>query len=795
MKFVILGSGARENIIVKKLKENNHNSVYCISDFINPQIEETVDVYYRLAILDCETIINTVTTIYHIDPLDEIIVIPGGEKFLEMGIVDTLEKLNIPSIGPLQEMAMIETSKKFCRNYLNYNHLKKYQPEFYTIYNYNRNKLDEIFQHLNYSFVIKADGLCGGKGVREYNSNNWQEAFNYCQSLLDNETDFFHPSKLLVEEKLMGEEFSLMSFCDGKNISHMPAVQDYKNLSETNPTKTGGMGSIILSNHSFPFLNDNDIRECQELNKAIMLNLSRDSQYGYRGILYGGFMKTRDGVKLIEYNARFGDPECVNILSLLKTPLDLIFKSIVRQELDKINIIFENKNSVCQYLVPPDYPNCQTTDGVSGFSLSNNYPRDNIFLASIQLNEDLEYTMMRSRAIALVSKHEILSVSLHQLNELRKYLVGCFSWRDDIGKKYLISASYRDTGVNITEGNQVVEKIQAMVQSTHNQYVCSNYGGFSGMFNIGKVIEHYGYQNPVLVSSTDGVGTKTELVLRILGEKEGLISLGKDIVGHSVNDILVSGAKPLYFLDYVASSKIKSENIKYLLQGISEACRENNLVIMGGETAEMPGVYQDSSYDIVGTIVGIVDSHKIINGRELIQEGDVVLGLLSSGPHTNGYSLIRKVLEPYLDRNTDSNQEINRINIKDFITPHRSYYLDLQLIHSDNIELHGLCHITGGGFYENIPRVLPPDLGVELNVPIMEPFATLQKIANISKEEMYRVFNCGFGMLVIVPEKEKQKIMNKYFAYDLGKVVKLEESGSHSENDNVTDNVNQVRMA
>lgn len=778
MKFVILGSGARENIIIKKLKENPCNLIFCISNYVNPQINEVSDGYFNLPLLDCDTILNTITTIYHDNPHDEIIVVPGSEKFLEIGIVDTLEKLNIPSIGPLSKMAMIETSKKFCRNYLNYNHLQKYQPKYYTIYNYNQYKLEEIFQHLNYSFVVKADGLCGGKGVREYNSENWEEAFDYCRSLLDENNNFFHPSKFLIEEKLFGEEFSLMSFCDGKNISHMPVVQDYKNLNESEPIKTGGMGSVILANHSFPFLNEEDIVECQELNKKIMLNLSRDSCYGYRGILYGGFMKTKEGVKLIEYNARFGDPECVNILSLLKTPLDLIFKSIVRQELDKINIIFEKKNCVCQYLVPVGYPKNQTNYDISLVNISENYPKNNIYMAAIQLTEDSQFAMMNSRAIALVSKHEILSVSMHILKEIRQYLVGCFSWRDDIGKKYLISASYHDTGVDITEGSQVVEKIKDMVQSTHNQYVCSDYGGFSGMFNIGKVIETFGFQNPILVSSTDGVGTKTELVLRILGEKEGLISLGRDIVGHSVNDILVSGAMPLYFLDYVASSKIKSENIKYLLEGISDACRENNLVIMGGETAEMPGVYQDKSYDIVGTIVGIVDSHKIIKGPLLIKEGDIVLGLLSSGPHTNGYSLIRKVLEPFLDRNTDKNQKINEISIQNFISPHRSYYLDLQMLKQDNIDIHGLCHITGGGFHENIPRILPDNLGVKLKVPILEPFATLQKIANISDEEMYRVFNCGFGMLVIVSEKDRDKIMSKYFAHDLGKVVKLDESSS-----------------
>ena len=774
MKFIILGSGARENIITQKLKENRFNLVYCISTFTNPQIKDVVDDYFLQENLDCENIINTITHIYNRNPLDELIVIPASEKYLEMGIVDKLEKLNIPSIGPCQKLAMIETSKTFCRNYLKYNHLDNYQPKFYTFYVYNCEKLCQIFESLNYSFVIKADGLCSGKGVREYSPDNWREALTYCESLLTDEDNLFDAAKFLVEEKLIGEEFSLLSFCDGKNISHMPPVQDYKDLGPNSKTKTGGMGSVILSSHSFPFLDTRDILECQKLNEQVMHNLSRDSNSGYRGILYGGFMKTQDGIKLIEYNARFGDPECLNLLSLLQTPLDSIFKSMVRQQLDKINIIFEKKNCVCWYLVPPGYPLYKTTNGLSPIGLADNYSRENIFLASINLDEEQNFRMMNSRAIALVSKHEILSCSLVHLKTLRNEITGCFTMRDDIGQKYITSNSYEDTGVNIEEGNMVVEKIKDYVKSTHNPYIISDYGGFSGLYDIGKIIQKLGIENPVLVSSTDGVGTKTELVLQILGEKEGLISLGKDIVGHSVNDILVSGAKPLYFLDYVASSKIKSENIKYLLEGMSDACRENDLAIMGGETAEMPGVYQDGSYDIVGTIVGLVDSNKIIKGKELIKEGDIVMGLLSSGPHTNGYSLIRKIIGPLLNSQLGHNQEINRIKVTDFITPHKSYYLSLHELKQDNIEIHGLCHVTGGGYYENIPRVLPDDLGVELKVRILEPFATLQRLGNITSEEMYRVFNCGYGMLVIVPPSERQKMLHNHFAIELGKVVSLE---------------------
>lgn len=788
MKYIILGSGARENMIIQKLKDSQ-NSVYCISNYINPQIEKLVDKYYCLSSLDTKTIQNKVREIYYLAEEEKIIVVPGSEKFLEMGLADSLLKEKIPCIGPLKKMAMIETSKTFCRNYMEYNHLSKYQPEYFSIYNFNRDKLEEIFKHLNYNFVVKADGLCGGKGVREYSESNWEDAFDYCRDLLVDASGFYQPVKLLVEEKLIGEEFSLLSFADGKNISHMPPVQDYKNLKAGTTTKTGGMGTVILSNHSFPFLLESDIKECHELNRKVMLNLSRDCDYGYRGILYGGFMKTQKGIKLIEYNARFGDPECLNLLTLLETPLDLIFRKIASQKLDEINISFKKEHCVVRYLVPPGYPNFITANGYSVLKFKKDFPNEKIVMAAIQKDVEDAFTLMNSRAVALVSSGVNLPHVLQDQIYLKNMVDGNVKWREDIGKNFLsyfthknISSecdgnSYASCGVNIAEGNLVVNKIKESVQKTHNEYVVADYGGFSGIFDISTLLRNQGISNPVLVNSTDGVGTKTELVLSVLGEEKGLYSLGQDIVGHSVNDIIVCGAKPLYFLDYVASSFITSDNVKYLLEGMSHACIQNEVAIVGGETAEMPGVYRDGCYDIVGTIIGIADSKKMIRGKENIVTGDVILAFPSSGPHTNGYSLIRKILLNYItERGLYFGPElmIEGISIRKFLTPHQSYFPEVNGMLEDRINIHGLCHVTGGGYPENIPRILPEGLGAELEFKILEPFATLQKVGNIPTEEMYRVFNCGYGMLVVVPPCEKDKVIQKYNAIQIGKVVTVD---------------------
>ena len=222
-------------------------------------------------------------------------------------------------------------------------------------------------------------------------------------------------------------------------------------------------------------------------------------------------------------------------------------------------------------------------------------------------------------------------------------------------------------------------------------------------------------------------------------------------------------------MDYVASCKISSNDIFHLVEGISDACSENGMSLLGGETAEMPGIYMSNCYDIVGTILGVCEKSEIINGPLNIKEGDSIFGFLSSGPHTNGYSLIRKILnDNYLEYNRDT--KIGGMSITELIKPHKSYLEEYNLLKEKNIEITGLCHITGGGYVGNLERVLPEHLGVELDIRILEPFATIQRIGNLSDEEMFRVFNCGYGMLFFTSHNKDEVLRNTYSSY-LGKVV------------------------
>jgi len=300
--------------------------------------------------------------------------------------------------------------------------------------------------------------------------------------------------------------------------------------------------------------------------------------------------------------------------------------------------------------------------------------------------------------------------------------------------------SYASSGVDIDAGNRAVELMKESVKATYNESVLSGIGSFGGLFDVSALKQ---MDNPVLVASTDGVGTKVKLAA-FVGRYRGI---GHDIVNHCINDILVQGARPLFFMDYFATSKLNPEHTAEVVTGIAEACKESGMALLGGETAEMPGVYQPDEFDVAGTIVGVLERDRILPRPNLLA-GDLILCLPSSGPHTNGYSLIRKVFE-----GADLEAVVPELgcSLADaLLAPHRSYF-NVLYPHLDKVK--ALAHLTGGGFIENIPRVLPENLNVVIHQgswQVPPVWKLIQEIGNISTEEMYRVFNMGIGMVVIV---------------------------------------------
>ncbi|SER63685.1 phosphoribosylformylglycinamidine cyclo-ligase [Gracilibacillus ureilyticus] len=312
-----------------------------------------------------------------------------------------------------------------------------------------------------------------------------------------------------------------------------------------------------------------------------------------------------------------------------------------------------------------------------------------------------------------------------------------------------MSDIYKEAGVDVHAGYKAVDLMKKHIAKTNRPEVIGGVGAFAGLFDISK----FSYEEPVLVSGTDGVGTKLKLAFAL--DKHDTV--GIDLVAMCVNDIVAQGADPLFFLDYIACGKNEPEKIEQIVKGISEGCVQSNAALIGGETAEMPGMYDDGEYDLAGFVVGIGDKNKIITG-ETIEAGNKIIGIPSSGVHSNGFSLVRKIIEDKSLKLTDHVEELGKSLGDALLEPTKIYTKAIQQLKLD-LTIKGISHITGGGFYENIPRALPENLGVKLaegswEVPAV--FTYLQKQANLSNEDMYGVFNMGVGMAVIVEAHEAE---------------------------------------
>lgn len=303
------------------------------------------------------------------------------------------------------------------------------------------------------------------------------------------------------------------------------------------------------------------------------------------------------------------------------------------------------------------------------------------------------------------------------------------------------SLSYRDAGVDIDAGDSLVEKIKPFAKRTMRPEVLGDLGGFGALVEISKK-----YRQPVLVSGTDGVGTKLKLAF----EWDQHDTVGIDLVAMSVNDILVQGAEPLFFLDYFACGKLDVERAAAVIKGIASGCEQSGCALIGGETAEMPGMYPDGEYDLAGFAVGVVEKEQVINGRS-IAAGDIVLGLASNGIHSNGYSLVRKIIErarPELDAPFADGQTLRQA----IIAPTRLYVKPI-LAALKQFTIKGMAHITGGGISENVPRILPDNTVAAIDAqswPLPKLFQWLQQAGQVDSQEMYRTFNCGIGMVLVV---------------------------------------------
>jgi phosphoribosylformylglycinamidine cyclo-ligase len=312
------------------------------------------------------------------------------------------------------------------------------------------------------------------------------------------------------------------------------------------------------------------------------------------------------------------------------------------------------------------------------------------------------------------------------------------------------SLSYKDAGVDIDAGNQLVERIKSVTKKTHRPEVKGGLGGFGALCSLPEK-----YRNPLLVSGTDGVGTK----LRLAMDLERHQGIGIDLVAMCVNDLIVQGAEPLFFLDYYATGKLDIDTATEVVTGIGKGCELSGCALIGGETAEMPGMYHGNDYDVAGFCVGVVEADDVIDGSR-VADGDALIALASSGPHSNGYSLVRKILEV---SGSDPTQSFEDSTLGDYLLEPTRIYVKSVLALLEKVQVNAISHITGGGFWENIPRVLPANTKAVVDGNSWEwpsIFNWLQKNGNVTTHEMYRTFNCGVGLIIALPAETAQQAID-----------------------------------
>jgi phosphoribosylamine--glycine ligase/phosphoribosylformylglycinamidine cyclo-ligase len=601
--------------------------------------------------------------------------------------------------------------------------------------------------------VIKASGLAAGKGVVV--CDNVAQAEAALREMLLEGAFGAAGAEVVIEERLHGPELSLLVLTDGQTAVPLIPARDHKRAYDHDRgPNTGGMGAFA------PPPDVDDALIAQIMQTIVQPTIDGMAERGtpYVGVLYAGLMLTADGPKVIEFNCRFGDPETQVVLPLLQSDLVELMLACMNGRLTPNMVKIHPGACATVVMAAPGYP-ASYPKGLPITGLDA-LPEDVLVFHAGTARQNGQLVTSGGRVLAVTARGADLATAVNRAyTGVDKIYFDGAHFRKDIGRDWRLEirdstqspisnlqspSAYAAAGVDLTAGNRAMQLMKTAVHSTFGPEVLSGVGSFGGLFNISLA---KGMEQPVLVASTDGVGTKT----MVAAAMERWDTIGHDIVNHCINDILVQGARPLFFLDYVASAKLNPEQIATVVGGIAAACREAGVALLGGETAEMPGVYQRGQLDLVGTVVGLVDSAHIIDGSR-IGAGDVILGLPSSGLHTNGFSLARGALAD-LDW-TAVHPQLNDSTGNVLLTPHRSYLGEVQALQAAGIDIRGLAHITGGGLIDNPPRIFPAGLGARLrrgSWPVPPIFDLIQQQGQITDEEMVHVFNLGLGMLVVIP--------------------------------------------
>ncbi|KAI9371678.1 phosphoribosylglycinamide synthetase [Aspergillus egyptiacus] len=687
------------------------------------------------------------------------LVVPGPEAPLVDGIQGYFQAVGIRCFGPSKAAARMEGSKAFSKDFMKRQHIPTAAYENFTEYEKARHYLDSV----PHNVVIKADGLAGGKGVIIPGSK--EEAHQALREMMLDRQFGDAGNEVVIEEYLEGDELSVLTFSDGYSIKSLPAAQDHKRIFDGDKgPNTGGMGCYAPTPISSK-------QVLEEINRTIVqpsIDGMRREGFPFVGILFTGLMMTKNGPKVLEYNVRGGDPETQTLLPLLSDDTDLaeIMVACTEHWLDGVSIKIKPNFSTTVIAVAGGYPGAyakgekitldQTPEGTLIFHAGTNLVGDELQTAG-------------GRVIAATATGSSLEEALK-----KSYAgIGTIHFKDMFYRKDIAhrafrqreaqqSLTYASAGVSIDAGNDLVNMIKSSVSKTKRPGTDAVIGGFGGLFSLAAANSAYHPESPTLIGAIDGVGTK----LKIAHAAGIHNTVGIDLVAMNVNDLVVQGAEPLFFLDCYSCGKLDVSTAAAFVTGVADGCMQAGCALIGGETAEMPGLFVDETYDAVGAAVGAINTsgpnaRTILPDTSAMKAGDVLLALASSGPHSNGYSLVRKIVErsglsyndpaPFSMPSSSETLTLGRA----LLTPTRIYVKPLlkALTASSPSAIKGLAHITGGGLVDNVPRMLPPTLAAHIDAKtwtLPPVFSWLKKNGNVSAHEMTRAFNCGVGMVIVV---------------------------------------------
>ena len=745
LRILLVGSGGREHALAWKLAQSPSVDVVHVApgNGGTASLEKVVNV--DIGVSDFEKLTA------HSKKHGINLVVVGPEQPLVEGIKDIFQSVGIRCFGPTKAAARMEGSKAFSKDFMQRNGIPTAAYSSFTDYEAARRHVDSV----KHDIVIKADGLAAGKGVIIPTTK--EEAHAALKEIMVDRQFGAAGDQVVIEEFLEGEELSVLTFSDGYTIRSLPPAQDHKRaLDGDQGPNTGGMGCYAPTRVASKEL-------IAEIDSAIVqptIDGMRRDDMPFVGMLFTGLMITKKGAKVLEYNVRGGDPETQTLLPLLSDDTDLaqIMLACTKQRLDAIPLKIESKFAATVVACAEGYP----ASYKKGTPIHLQEPADGsmIFHAGT-LNHDRRLVTAGGRVIAATATATTLEDAVAKAYKgMEAIKFEGMHFRKDIAHRAFAQQksrrlsdaplTYASAGVSIDAGNSLVTRIKSAVKSTARAGADADIGGFGGGIDLAKA--GYGKMSPTIIGAIDGIGTK----LKIAHLMDKHDTVGIDLVAMNVNDLVVQGAEPLFFLDCYTCSTLDVDVAASFVEGVAEGCRISNCALVGGETAEMPGLLLNNEYDGVGAAVGAVESGKmILPDKESMVEGDVLLGLASSGVHSNGFSLVRRILERQRLSLTDTCPWDHSMSTgTSLLTPTRIYVKPLlKVVKRDLVK--GMSHITGGGLTENVPRMLPKNLAAEIDVAKWsrpKVFDWLQSSGKCSVEEMARTFNNGIGMVLAVSD-------------------------------------------